>query len=238
MTEPALQIVDLAKHYGERAILAGVSLDVQAGECFGLIGANGAGKTTLLRILVDSGPADRGTIRIFGTDHRQVVARRDFAFLPERFAPPPFATGSEWLRLLCALHEVHFDAADTAALCRQFALDDTALERRVGRYSKGMTQKLGLIGCLLVRPKLLILDEPMSGLDPRVRTLVRQRLLAEREQGSTLFFTTHQLSDLDELCDRFAVLHDGRIVFTGTAAEFRAAHGAGDLEQAYLKAIP
>lgn len=237
MTDPAIAVVDLAKSHGRQKVLEGISFEVRAGEYFGLVGVNGAGKTSLLRILVDYCPADRGQVRVFGVDHRAVAVRQRFAFLPERFNPAPFATGDEFLRLLCRLHSVPYEPTCAQALGHDFELGDGALRRRIGEYSKGMVQKLGLIACLLVRRDLLILDEPMSGLDPKARALVKRRLLADRDQGRAMLFTTHLLQDLDPLCDRIAVLHEGRLAFIGTTTEFRTAYDTADLEQAYLASV-
>jgi ABC-2 type transport system ATP-binding protein len=116
-------------------------------------------------------------------------------------------------------------------------LEPAALKRTVRQYSKGMTQKLGLAACLLSRKRLYILDEPMSGLDPKARALLKEQLRQLQRSGSTLFLTSHALADVDELCDAMAILHDGRIRFAGTPAECRGRYDAATLEQAFLACI-
>ena len=116
-------------------------------------------------------------------------------------------------------------------------LDLSALAKPVRAFSKGMTQKLGLAACLLSSKALYVLDEPTSGLDPKARALLKRQLRAVRDDGRTIFLTSHALADVDELCDRMAVIHRGALRFSGTPAELRARHSADNLEQAFLACI-
>jgi ABC-2 type transport system ATP-binding protein len=173
---------------------------VAAGEGFGLVGANGAGKTTLIRCLLDLAACDAGTIEIFGVPATQ-PASAPAVLSAGALQPPHYLRGEEFLRAMLALAGERYDAARAGALLDELELDRDALERPVRRLSKGMTQKLGLAACFLVPRDLYLLDEPMSGLDPAARVAVKsvlRRLLAE---GRTLFFTSHVLADVEELCE-------------------------------------
>lgn len=237
MTEPALRFHQLAKRYGDASVLQGVDLEVGAGECVALVGVNGAGKTSLMKCLLDFCATDGGSIAIFGRDHRQPAARAPLGFLPERFTPPYYLTGTEFIQYILTLHGQAADPAAIAAMAQALDLEVSALKRTVRSYSKGMTQKLGLAACLLAPKALYVLDEPTSGLDPKARALLKAQLLAKRAAGSALFFTSHLLADVDELCDRMAILHDGRIRYAGTPAACRARYEADNLEQAFLRCI-
>ena len=232
-----LEFAAVSKRFGARTVLADVSLDVARGEAVGLVGVNGAGKTTLIRGLLDLSRIDGGRITVAGHAHTATAARAQLAYLAERFNPPWFATGFELLRHLSALHGVAFDAGAARAEAAALDLDLAALTRPAREYSKGMAQKLGLIAAILPGCPLLVLDEPMSGLDPKARALVKRRLLALREIGTTLFFSTHLLPDVEALCDRIAVLHAGRIVWQGAPDAMLTHYRAGDLETAFLTAI-
>ncbi len=229
-----LEFDRVARRFGNRPVLDGVSLTVARGEALGLVGVNGAGKTTLIRGLLDLGRIDDGRITIDGVPHTETAARRGLSYLAERFEPPWFATGYELLRHLAALSGAPFDAAAARTEAATLDLDEAALERPARTYSKGMAQKLGLVASILSGAPLLVLDEPMSGLDPRARVLIKRRLAALRASGTTLFFSTHLLVDVESLCDRIAVLHGGRIAWCGTPAALVAARGATSLEAAFL----
>ncbi|HJV01124.1 MAG TPA: ABC transporter ATP-binding protein [Burkholderiaceae bacterium] len=237
MTDPALRFHQLAKRYGDTSVLQGVDLEVAAGECVALVGVNGAGKTSLMKCLLDFCALDGGSIAIFGQDHRQPAARAPLGFLPERFIPPYYLTGAEFIQYTLALQGQAVEASAITGMVQALDLEVSALKRTVRSYSKGMTQKLGLAACLLAPKALYVLDEPTSGLDPKARALLKAQLLAKRAAGSALFFTSHLLADVDELCDRMAILHDGRIRFAGTPADCRARYQAETLEQAFLRCI-
>jgi ABC-2 type transport system ATP-binding protein len=233
----AIQFVSVTKRFGSQQVLKGISLSTAPGEFLGLVGVNGAGKTTLIKCLLDFAEPDAGTIDIFGLTHRQPQARRTMAFLPERFVPPYFLTGGDFLRYMARFYGTPFDAAAAAETVSGLDMDPAALDKPVRALSKGMAQKLGLVAALLSGKDLLVLDEPMSGLDPKARALFKRRLLALKACGRTLFFSTHMLPDVQELCDRMAVLHEGNLAFVGSPDEFRERYGVENLEEAYLRCV-
>jgi ABC-2 type transport system ATP-binding protein len=241
MSIPALRFQHVVQSYAKRKVLQGIDLHIDQGECFGLVGVNGAGKTSLIKCLFDFNALDEGSIAIFGQDHRQPAARQPLAFLPERFVPPYYLTGLDFLKYILKLQGIAYDGAAAARMLQALALEQEALQRTVRSYSKGMTQKLGLVACLLAGKQLTVLDEPMSGLDPKARSLLKQQLRALRQAGATVFFTSHALADVEEMCDRMAILHDGRLRFIGTPAQCRAAHAGAapepSLEQAFMNCI-
>jgi ABC-2 type transport system ATP-binding protein len=210
---------------------------VAAGESFALAGVNGAGKTTLIKCLLDFCGSDGDEIRIFEVRHDATNARARLAFLPERFNPPYYLTGRDFLRYMLKLQSVPYREAEARAMLDALDLDASALSKPVRAFSKGMTQKLGLAGCLLSRKALYILDEPTSGLDPKARALLKLQLRELRTRGCTLFFTSHSLADVEEICDRLAVIHGGELRFCGTPAALRAEYGAATLEAAFLACI-
>jgi ABC-2 type transport system ATP-binding protein len=236
-TAPALQFGDVRKRFGQSVALAGLSLTVEAGESFGLAGVNGAGKTTLIKCLLDFCSTDGGTIRIFGVSHHNTAARARLAFLPERFNPPYYLRGRDFLRYIVKLQDVAYREDEAQAMLQALDLDLSALAKPVRAFSKGMTQKLGLAGCLLGRKDLYILDEPTSGLDPKARALLKRRLRELRSRGHTIFFTSHSLADVEEICDRMAVIHAGELRFCGTPAALREQYAASSLEAAFLASI-
>ncbi len=234
---PALSFEGVTKSYGTTPALLDFTLEVGRGELVGLVGGNGAGKTTLIKCLLDFCDTDRGEIRIFGASHRLTASRRALAFLPERFNPPFYLTGGDFLRYMAELHVTPYDDALVKETLERLDLASSALTMPVRAYSKGMTQKLGLAACLLSGKALQLLDEPTSGLDPRARALLKHELGRLRSAGRTVFFTSHALADVQEICDRMAVLHGGRLRFAGTPAELTARYGCTDLEQAFLECI-
>ena len=233
----AIRFTGLEKSYAGTKVLRSVDLAVAAGRTFGLVGMNGAGKTTLIKCLLDFCDADAGVVRIYGVDGRQTRARARLAFLPERFVPPYYLTGGDFLRYMAKLYGRDYVAAEAAQVLADLDLEPAALRKPVRAFSKGMTQKLGLASCLLSGRDLLVLDEPTTGLDPRARALLKRRLQDARAQGRTIFFTSHALADVDELCDEMAVLHGGHVRFSGTPPALRERFGAATLEQAYLACI-
>jgi len=237
MSYPALRFEHVSKRYGHAAVLHGVDLEVRRGALFGLVGVNGAGKTSLLHCLLDFCHVDGGAISILGQPHGQPSARAPLTFLPERFTPPYYLTGADFLKYMLTLQNLPYQPSAVADMFAALDLDAGALGQTVRHYSKGMTQKLGLAACLLARKQVTVLDEPMSGLDPKARALLKRQLLRLRDDGATVFFTSHALADVEELCDQMAILHGGRIAYAGTPAGCRAQYGADGLEQAFLRCI-
>lgn len=237
MNATALRFNGVAKQYGGAYVLDSVDLQVAAGECLALVGVNGAGKTSLLRCLLDFTRPSAGTIEICGLDHRTSSARAPLAYLPERFAPPYYLTGADFLRYMMRLHAQPYDEPAALAMLAGLELEPDVLRKTARQLSKGMAQKLGLAACLLPDKPIYVMDEPASGLDPKARALVRQQFARLRERGRTLFFTSHALSDVEQLCDRVAILDRGRLLFTGTPSNCRARYDASSLEQAFLRCI-
>ncbi|MGH8507778.1 MAG: ABC transporter ATP-binding protein [Gammaproteobacteria bacterium] len=236
MDRAAILFKGVSKRFGKLQVLDNLDLRVRKGEFFGLVGINGAGKTTLIKCLLDLCNPSGGSIDIFGLPHVQPVSRSRLAFLPEQFIPPNFATGNEFLRFMTAMHRQPWHTNKVEATLHTLDLDPMAL-RRPRYLSKGTAQKLGLAATLLSGKDLYVLDEPMSGLDPKARALFKQDLLVRKNQGLTLFFTSHMLADISALCDRMAVLHQGRILYQGAPAAFCEHFGATGIEEAYLKCV-
>ncbi len=232
-----LSVQSISKSFDGRAVLDNVSLELREGEIFGLIGLNGIGKTTLIKIILGLIDADGGEVNIFGDSWRHVRAKRHLAYLPEKFQPSRFLTGREILSLAHSYYNAPYDHELARRQAALLGLDPDVLNKRVSSYSKGMGQKIGLIATLMVGTKLVILDEPMSGLDPKARIQLKARLRFARDEGRTVFFSSHILADIDEICDRIAIIHDTAFKFIGTTSEFKAAHPAVTLEQAFLDVI-
>jgi ABC-2 type transport system ATP-binding protein len=234
---PALAFDSVSKRYGRAQALQELALEVRRGEAFGLVGLNGAGKTTLIKCLLDFCTVDSGRIAVFGASHRQPGARSRLAYLPERFIPPFYLKGRDFLHYMLTLHGVEYRESAAAEMLDALDLDRSTFDKPVRSFSKGMSQKLGLAACLLSAKDLFVLDEPTSGLDPKARALLKRRLLALRAAGHTLFLTSHSLTDVQEICDRMAVIHHGRLCFAGTPDELVHKYAAASLEQGFLACI-
>ena len=237
MSEIALRFSGVAKNYGRAGVLHDVSFEVARGDFFGLVGVNGAGKTTLLKCMLDFCDTDRGSIEIFDTPHRLTAARRRLAFLPERFNPPYYLTGEDFIKYVLEMQATGYDRGAAERMLHALDLDLAALSLPVRAYSKGMTQKLGLAACFLSGKDLYVLDEPTSGLDPKARALLKAHLRELKQRSRTVFFTSHALADVAEVCDRMAVMHAGRLRFAGTPAQLCGQFATSDLEQAFMHCI-
>ena len=233
----ALTVEGLRKSYLRATALRDVSLRVDAGQSFGFAGGNGAGKSTFLKCVLNLCHYESGSIRIFGTRARERRARQHIAFLPERFVAPYYLSGRQFLNLILKLHGAAYNEDAARAMLTALDLRPSALAQSARAYSKGMMQKLGLAACFLARRDFYIFDEPMSGLDPKARALVKRQFRALKERGATLFFTSHALADIAEACEQMAILHNGEIRFVGAPAALTAQYAAATLEDAYLLAI-
>ena len=219
----AIETHDLAKTYRSGFFLRPVvglkslSIQVEQGQIFGFIGPNGAGKTTTIKILMGLQAATRGTATMFGRDHSEPEARRRVGFLPERPYFYEHLTAREMLRFFGQLFDVPSDVRERRA---EELLERVDLKRwgdvPLRKYSKGMLQRVGLCQALIHDPDLLVLDEPMSGLDPVGRALVCDLILAEREKGRTVFFSSHILPDVQALSDEIAIVIKGELQGIGS----------------------
>lgn len=223
--------------YAGKNAIYDINLDVKEGEIFGLMGTNGAGKTTMIKAVLGLRDQDGGTTSVFGEQQGAQSVKERLSYLPEKFEPPWFLTGFEFLKFSMKLYKQEFSKDAMVETAEALALDPSALERRVHTYSKGMKQKLGLMATLLTGASLFILDEPMSGLDPMARALVKKMINKMRDKEKTIFLSSHILADMDELCDRVALLHDKTIQFVGTPDALKEQTNAQSLELAFLHYI-
>lgn len=242
MSKSPLKIVDLKKNFGTKVVLDHVSLSLNNNEIFGLIGLNGAGKTTLIKIILDLLEADSGLVKILDSHSTSPKGRESLRYLPEKFQASSMVTGLEFLKIFNDFDKKYNGNKkklldEIYKLADLLALDRAALNLKVSKYSKGMTQKLGLISTFLGNSKLIILDEPMTGLDPKARIYLKNLLKESKKDNKTVFFSSHILADIDEICDRIGVLNNGEICFVGTPAEFKEKHNEDSLEKAFLKEI-
>lgn len=237
MSYPAIQFSKVCKKYSTAEVLREISLEVGPRSILGLTGLNGAGKTTLIKCLLDFCEVDSGSIQIHGIDTRRPESRARLSYLPERFMAPYFLTGREFVRSMMGLSSCQYDENKARAMFEALDLDQAALEKSVRSYSKGMNQKIGLAACFLSRRDIYVLDEPMSGLDPRAKASLKEMLCTLKNEGCTVFLTSHSLSDIDEICDKVAVLHKGGLVYSGGIDEFRSRYDEKTLEHAFLKCI-
>jgi ABC-2 type transport system ATP-binding protein len=215
----AIRTEGLSKRFGHVDALVGLDLEVTPGEVIGYLGPNGAGKTTTIRLLLGMVRPTSGRAEIFGLDsQRQAVeAHRKLVYVPGETNLWPSLTGAETLHLLGSLHG-GVDLRYRDDLIERFDFDPS---NKVRAYSKGNRQKLILIAAFMVRPRLLILDEPSSGLDPIMEQAFRDCVREARGAGQTAFLSSHILSEVEALCDRIAILRDGVLVEMGTLAQMR-----------------
>lgn len=237
MSAVFLDIKGVSAGYGDGNVIHDISLSVEAGETFGLIGLNGAGKTTLIKTILGLKDASAGSITIKGAESGSAEAKKNLAFLPERFEPAWFLNAYEFIAFTLKLYGEKPDKAKADAMAEKLGLKVSYLSKRAQTYSKGMRQKLGVMATLLTSCPLLILDEPMSGLDPLARAQVKGILQEAKAQGRTVFLSSHILSDMEELCDRVGIIHNGTIAFTGKPADLLLQSRETQLEGAFLKLI-
>ncbi|HYR64443.1 MAG TPA: ABC transporter ATP-binding protein [Actinomycetota bacterium] len=218
-TAPAIRTEGLTKRYGSVTAVSDLTLEVAHGEVVGYLGPNGAGKTTTIRLLLGLAQPTAGRSEIFGLDSQRdvVEAHKRLAYCPGEATLWPSLTGEETLQLLGNV-QGRVDSSYRAELIQRFELDP---KKKVRAYSKGNRQKLVLIAALMGRPDLLILDEPTSGLDPLMEQAFRHSITEAKENGQTVFLSSHILSEVEALCERVAILRAGRLVEIGTLAEMR-----------------
>lgn len=213
----------LAKSYGEVVALQDLTVRVARGEIFGFLGQNGAGKTTAVKILLGLTRPTSGEASVLGRPLGSREARAGIGYLPELFRYQPWLSAREVLRFHASLLRIPARGVDEILDMVGIAY---AASRRVGSYSKGMQQRLGLGVALLGKPELVVLDEPTSALDPNGRADVRELLRALKQRGTSVFLNSHLLSEVEQVCDRVAIVRGGRVVAQGTLAQLLgSAHG-------------
>ena len=223
---PAIHAVGLSKRFGDTTAVNSLSMTVQRGEVFGFLGPNGAGKTTVVKLLLGLARPTGGEALVLGAPLGDRETRRQIGYLPELFRFQALLTAREVLRLHCrllALPKAMWEEAERSALQAVDLL--VRGNDRVGTFSKGMQQRLGLGVALLGNPALVVLDEPTSALDPVGRHDVREIIRGLRERRSTVFLNTHLLEEAEHVCDRVAVIDKGRAVATGSLDDLLGHHG-------------
>ena len=213
---PAVAVSNLTKTYGKVVAVAEANMKIDAGEVFGLLGPNGAGKTTLVKILVGLARADSGSAAVFGQPAGSVGAKRAAGYLPELFRFPDWMTATEFLEFHAKLARGRRAASSekTSTLLERVGLASRA-DSRLGTFSKGMLQRIGIAQAMAGDPKIAFLDEPTSALDPIGRREVRDLIRELRNEGVTVFLNSHLLSEVEMVCDRVAILSKGRVVAQG-----------------------
>ena len=232
--DTVIQTTGLTKKYGPTTALDQLDIVIQKGEVIGYLGPNGAGKTTTIRLLLGLIKPTSGHAQIFGLDAYKAAAQihKDIAYVPGEANLWPNLTGAETLRFLANIHGT-IDRAYEQELIKKFAFDPN---KKVRSYSKGNRQKIVLIAALATRAKLLIVDEPTSGLDPVMAKVFRDEILAAKANNQTVFLSSHILEEVEELCDRVAVLREGKLIEIGTLEELR--HLSALTVEATFKAAP
>ena len=242
--EATVSIENLRVEYSSRDLgestkvaVNGLTLRVGQGEVFGFLGPNGAGKTSTMNVLLGFVPPTSGTARIFGVDVREPIARQRIGYLPEQTYYYKFLTAEELLRFYAGIFGIPRPETEARidAVLKLVELDH-ARKRQIKTYSKGMQQRAGLAQALINNPDLLILDEPTSGLDPIGRMKVREIIQRLKGEGKTVFFSSHELGEVETVCDRVAILHQGELKTEGRVSDLLKEHSA-NLEQIFLKLI-
>ncbi len=241
----ALVIDNVTKHFGEVVALDGVSMQIEPGEVFGFLGANGAGKTTAMRIVLDILRPDAGSVSWNGRSNTS-VARETWGYLPEERGLYAKMTVLDQLVFFAKLHGCKPRDARREAFewLERFRIPEYA-DRRAEQLSKGNQQKIQFIAAILHDPEVLLMDEPFTGLDPLNVAMLKQAFLEMRDRGKTLVFSTHQMEQVEELCQSIAILDRGRVVVDGTVRDVRRSTGRqvvrlaveGDPEIAWLEQI-
>lgn len=212
---PVIKLENLTKHYGDIVGIQDLSLEVEEGEVFGLLGPNGAGKTTTIRLILDFIRPTSGKATVFDMSPRDdgINIRRRVGYLPGDFVTYNHMTGATVTDYFAKLRGT--DPVKLEALCERYKLD---LSRKIGQLSKGNKQKIGLVQAFMNDPDLLILDEPTAGLDPLLQHEFQEMLREEKEQGKTVFMSSHVMSEVEATCDRVGIIRDGELVTLDTVS--------------------
>ena len=229
-----LTIEHLTKRYGDRAAVSDLSLHIRAGEIFGFIGHNGAGKTTTLKSVAGILPFDAGEIRVDGISLASdpLACKARMAYLPDNPDLYEFMTGIKYLHFIADIFGLGEERNGRIASLSEALAFTEHLSKPISALSHGMKQKLALISAFLHEPKLILLDEPFVGLDPRASHTLKDMMRAHCDRGGAIFFSTHVLDTAEKLCDKVAIIKGGRLLVTGTMAEVK---GNASLEDVFLE---
>ena len=233
----AVRIEHVSRRFGDVLAVDGLTLSLGRGEIMGFLGANGAGKTTTIKMLLGLIRPDSGTVEVLGGDPVDATVRARIGYMPEIAYYYPYLTARELLAFyggLCGMDRKAIRAR-TDELLETVGLADAA-QRPLKTYSKGMLQRAGIAQALLHDPALLVLDEPFTGLDPLARIHFRDLMRALREQGKSIFFSSHELGETELLCDTVAIMKKGRAVYQGPVRQL-AGDGEMNLERLFLDVL-
>jgi len=235
----ALIVKNLVKSIGHKQILNNLSFEVNKGEVFGLIGSNGAGKTTTLRTIATLLQIQSGEISVLGLKLPQEASdvRRILSYLPEDAGAYKHLKGREYLKFVAAFFAHQGKPADIVARGTAIAALGESIDDRIDTYSKGMTRRLLIGRALMTLPQLAILDEPSSGLDVVNAREVRRTIQEAARNGMTVLLSSHNMLEVELMCDRVALIHDGRIVASGTPRDLKARYQATDIEEVFMKVL-
>ena len=229
---------NLSRSYGAKAALTGLNLTVDRGEILGFLGPNGAGKSTTVKILTGMIHPDAGRAIVGGFDvtEKPMEVKKLVGYVPETAALYDGLTGAEYLELIACLYHLDAKTAHTrrGELLELFGLTE-AEDQRMSEYSKGMRQKVAIIAAMMHRPEVLIMDEPLDGLDANAAMIVKELLKQMAAQGKTVLFCSHILEVVDRMCSKIVIINHGRLVASGTSEEIKRSAGESTLEAAFGK---
>ena len=234
-----IKICQLSKRFGSQDAVCAIDLEIPDGQLLGLLGPNGAGKTTTLKMLIGMLLPTSGTAEIEGFDvvTDPLSVKRIIGYVPETGAVFEALTGWEYLQFVAALY--HIPRGEAEARIRRFGqlfdLSEETLQKQLSAYSKGMRQKVVITAALLHNPKVIFLDEPLNGLDANAALSVKTLLTSLAREGKTIVFCSHILDVVERICERVVIIHNGRIVADGTAAQLRDQCGEPSLEKVFNK---
>ncbi|HVP46524.1 MAG TPA: ABC transporter ATP-binding protein [Bryobacteraceae bacterium] len=234
---PAIEVENLRKVYGSKAAVDGLSLTVPCGSFFGFLGPNGAGKSTTIRMLTGLIPPTSGSIKLLGwpLPEQELEIKRNIGLVPDESLLFDRLTGAEFLEFVGRMYGLARPVARERAgeLLELFEL--AGQRKLIAEYSKGMRKRVAMAASLIHRPRLFLMDEPFEGVDAVGARLMKDILLDQVRQGATIFLTSHVLEVVERLCDRVAIIHEGRIVREGTMQELRS--GSETLEDVFVRVV-
>lgn len=235
---PAIRISELRKHYGQKAAVDGLNLTVPRGCFFGFLGPNGAGKTTTIKMLMGLAPPTSGSIEMLGLPMPQseIEIKTRIGLVPDETLLFEQLTGFEFLEFVGRMYRLDRGVArDRAAELLQLFELDGASRQLVGEYSKGMRKRVAMAASMIHRPELFLMDEPFEGVDAVGARMMKDLLLEQVRRGATVFLTSHVLEVVERLCDRVAIIHQGKLIMENSMAELRL--GSETLEDLFVRAV-